>query len=148
MRKRRLPRHRSRRECHPQEGMLLRSDGSRHDWLHGSWPCLTLMGAVDDATDGVPHAIFRYQEDAQGYFHLLHEILIATVYLWCCTMMVMAYFSVPKGSWSQRKNVLRGRGNRTGLAGQWSNWSLVPFDRAHPKQKEASRVLWDFLPRN
>jgi len=34
-RKRRPPKHRSRRERYPQEGMLLQTDGSRHDWLEG-----------------------------------------------------------------------------------------------------------------
>ena len=37
-RKRRLPKHRSRRERYPQEGMLLQADGSCHDWLEGRGP--------------------------------------------------------------------------------------------------------------
>jgi transposase len=32
-RKRRPPKHRSRRERYPREGMLLQTDGSDHDWL-------------------------------------------------------------------------------------------------------------------
>lgn len=47
----------------------------------------------------------------------------------------------------QRNEVIFEEGNQTGLAGQWSNWALLPFHRSHPKQKEANRVLWDFLPR-
>jgi len=31
-RKRRAPQYRSRRERYPQAGMLLQTDGSRHDW--------------------------------------------------------------------------------------------------------------------
>ena len=72
-RKRRPPKHRSRRERYPQEGMLLQTDGSRHDWLEGRGPWLSLIGAIDDATGRVPHALFRYQEDAQGYFLLLRQ---------------------------------------------------------------------------
>jgi transposase len=49
-RKRRLPKHRSRRERYPQEGMLLQIDGSPHDWLEGRGSLLTLIGAIDDAT--------------------------------------------------------------------------------------------------
>src|SRR3990170_346721 len=49
-RRRRPPKHRSRRERYPQEGMLLQVDGSRHDWLQGRGPYLTLVGAIDDAT--------------------------------------------------------------------------------------------------
>jgi hypothetical protein len=48
--KRRSPKHRSRRERYPEEGMLLQTDASRHDWLEGRGPYLTLIGAVDDAT--------------------------------------------------------------------------------------------------
>lgn len=74
-RKRRPPQHRCRRERYPQEGMLLQVDGSRHDWLQGRGPYLTLVGAIDDATGTVPYALFREQEDAQGYFLLLREII-------------------------------------------------------------------------
>lgn len=74
-RKRRAPRHRSRRERYPQEGMLLQIDGSRHDWLEGRGPYVTLIGAIDDATGKVPFALFREQEDAQGYFLLFAQIV-------------------------------------------------------------------------
>ena len=74
-RRRRAPKHRSRRERMPQEGMLLQIDGSRHDWLQGRGPYLTLIGAIDDATGTAPHALFRQQEDAQGYFLLLEHIV-------------------------------------------------------------------------
>ena len=74
-RRRRRPQQRCRRERYPQEGMLLQVDGSRHDWLEGRGPYLTLVGAIDDATGTVPHALFREQEDAQGYFLLLREII-------------------------------------------------------------------------
>jgi transposase len=74
-RKRRGPKHRSRRERYPQEGMLLQIDGSRHRWLGEDGPYLTLLGAIDDATGNVPAAHFRDQEDAQGYFLLLEQVV-------------------------------------------------------------------------
>ena len=49
-RRRRASKRYSRRERYPQEGMLLQIDGSRHDWLQGRGPYLTLVGAADDAT--------------------------------------------------------------------------------------------------
>ena len=55
--------------------MLLQIDGSRHDWLEGRGPRLTLIGAVDDATGTVPFALFREQEDAHGYLLMLKEII-------------------------------------------------------------------------
>jgi len=73
--RRRPPKHRSRRERFPQEGMLLQVDGSRHDWLQGRGPYLTLVGAIDDATGTVPYGLFREQEDTQGYLLLLREII-------------------------------------------------------------------------
>ncbi len=74
-RKRRPPRHRSRRERFPREGMLVQIDGSLHDWLEGRGPYLTLLGAIDDATGKVLYALFREQEDATGYFQLLHKVV-------------------------------------------------------------------------
>ncbi len=74
-RRRRPPQHRCRRERYPQEGMLLQIDGSCHDWLEGRGSYLTLVAAIDDAIGTVPYALFRQQEDAQGYFLLLREII-------------------------------------------------------------------------
>lgn len=73
--KRRPPKHRSRRERYSQRGMLLQIDGSDHDWLEGRGPRLSLVGAIDDATGEVPYALFRGEEDAQGYFLLLRHIV-------------------------------------------------------------------------
>jgi transposase len=68
----RRARHRyRRRERMARAGMLLQVDGSRHDWLQGRGPWLTLVGGIDDATGGVTGARFGVQEDAAGYFALL-----------------------------------------------------------------------------
>ena len=56
-------------------GSVLQIDGSRHDWLQGRGPYLTLIGAVDDATGTVPFALFRQQEDAHGYMLMLKDII-------------------------------------------------------------------------
>ncbi len=74
-RRRRPPKHRSRRERYPREGMLLQIDGSRDDWLEARGPYLSLIGAIDDATGKVPYALFRDEEDAQGYTFLLWHIV-------------------------------------------------------------------------
>jgi transposase len=73
VRTRRRGAHRSRRERMPRAGMLLQVDGSRHDWLEGRGPMLTLIGAVDDATGVVTGAVFRDHEDAAGYFAVLTQ---------------------------------------------------------------------------
>jgi transposase len=72
---RRRRRHRLRRERYAQEGMLLQIDGSRHDWLQARGPRMTLLAGVDDATGKILGAVFRQQEDAQGYFLLLEQIV-------------------------------------------------------------------------
>jgi transposase len=74
-RKRRPPKHRKRRERYPQEGMLVQIDGSRHDWLEGRGPWMSLIGAIDDATGKVFYALFREQEDAVGYFQLIQRVV-------------------------------------------------------------------------
>lgn len=72
--KRRAPKHRSRRERRSCEGAMLQLDGSSHDWLEGRGPKMCLVGAIDDATGKVPGATFREHEDAHGYFLLMRQI--------------------------------------------------------------------------
>jgi transposase len=72
--RRKAPKHRSRRPRYPQEGMLLQIDGSPHDWLEGRGPKFCLLGAIDDATGKVPYVCFQEQEDSRGYFLMLKEI--------------------------------------------------------------------------
>lgn len=74
-RPRRRRRFRRRRERMPQAGLLLQWDGSQHDWLQGRGPRLVLHGAIDDATNEVPAALFRAQEDAHGYLVVLRELI-------------------------------------------------------------------------
>jgi transposase len=74
VRRRRARGHRTRRERMTSAGLLLQVDGSRHDWLEGRGPMLTLVGGIDDATGIVTGAVFREQEDAAGYL----EVLIQT----------------------------------------------------------------------
>jgi transposase len=69
--------HRHRRQRMPQEGMLLQIDGSYHQWLGEDGPWLTLLLAIDDATGTVPFALFREQEDSEGYFMLMRGVIQA-----------------------------------------------------------------------
>jgi len=72
---RRRRRHRRRRERYPQEGMLVQIDGSLHHWLQKRGPRMSLLVGIDDATGKLLGGIFRPQEDAQGYFLLLRQIV-------------------------------------------------------------------------
>jgi transposase len=71
----RPPRHRRRRDRRPQEGMLLQTDGSHHRWFGPDLPECTLLALIDDATGTIPAAVFREQEDTQGYFLLLRQLV-------------------------------------------------------------------------
>jgi len=173
-RKRRAPKHRSRRERYPQEGMLLQIDGSRHDWLEGRGSYLTLIGAIDDATGKVPYALFREQEDAQGYFLMLRQIVDS-----CGIPMALYHdrhgiFERPKSEPESLEEQLEGKrkptqfGRLTKELGITSIPSYSPQARGRIERlwdtfqdrlaselrlagastlEEANRVLWDFLPR-
>jgi transposase len=73
-RRRRAARYRSRRERMAQEGLMVQVDGSRHDWLEGRGPWLTLVGGIDDATGKIVGAVFREAEDGVGYLMVLRDI--------------------------------------------------------------------------
>jgi transposase len=73
-RRRRRPRHRSRRPRRAQAGLLLQLDGSPFAWFGPAQPSCSLLGAIDDATGAVLAATFRAQEDAAGYLTLLHTL--------------------------------------------------------------------------
>ena len=173
-RRRRASKRYSRRERYPQEGMLLQIDGSRHDWLEGRGPYLTLVGAVDDATGKVSFALFREQEDAHGYLLMLREII--------------DHHGVPLALYSDRHGIfqrspkepesldeqLRGRRDPTqfGRALQELDIRLIMAHTPQAKGRierawgtfqdrlvselrltgastieQANKVLWDFIPR-
>lgn len=74
-RKRRAPKHRSRRTRMPQAGLLVQWDASTHRWLGDLTAHFTLVGAIDDATGEVLALTFRSHEDAHGYLLVLRTIL-------------------------------------------------------------------------
>lgn len=73
VRKKRRPKHRTRRERKAQEGMMLQTDGSNHDWLEGRGPRLTFLGLIDDATNEVLAGFFNEEETTRGYLRLFYE---------------------------------------------------------------------------
>ena len=74
-RRRRLPKHRVRRQRMPREGMLIQMDGSYHRWLGEDGPQFTLLFAVDDATGAVVNALFCSREDTHSYFLLVQGLV-------------------------------------------------------------------------
>lgn len=76
--KRRPRKYRSRRPPRPRFGMMALTDASRHDWLEGRGPTLTLMGFQDDATGQILAAHFQLEaENTVGYLRALHAMITA-----------------------------------------------------------------------
>jgi transposase len=173
-RKRRPPKHRSRRERYPKEGMLLQTDGSHHDWLEGRGPYLTLVGAIDDATGKVPYALFRYQEDAQGYFLLLHQIVAKHGVPLVLYHDAHGIFERSKREPESLEEQLQGRRKPTQFGRLMEELGITSITSRSPQARgrierlwgtfqdrlvselrlagaktlgEANRLLWDFLPR-
>jgi len=73
-RRRRPPKHRSRRPRRPEIGLLMQWDGSPHPWFGPPRPPCSLVHAADDASGTVLGALFRPQEDAIGYLMLLDMV--------------------------------------------------------------------------
>src|SRR5947209_5218487 len=73
-RRRRAPKHRSRRDRAPALGQLAQLDGSPCAWFEERGPVSTLHGVIDDATS-LPLALgFRPTEDLHGYFTVLRQV--------------------------------------------------------------------------
>jgi transposase len=74
--KRRPRQYRSRRPPRPRFGMMALTDASRHDWLQGRGPTLTLIGFQDDATGQILAAHFQLEaENTVGYLRALHAMI-------------------------------------------------------------------------
>ena len=73
---RRARQYRARRLRRPRFGMMVLTDASRHDWLEGRGPELTLIGFQDDATSQILSAHFQLEaENTLGYFRALHAMV-------------------------------------------------------------------------
>lgn len=76
--KRRPRQYRARRPPRPRFGMMALTDASRHDWLQGRGPLLTLVGFQDDATSQILAAHFQLEpENTLGYLRALHAMISA-----------------------------------------------------------------------
>ncbi len=76
--KRRPRQYRSRRPARPRFGMMALTDASRHDWLEGRGPTLTLLGFQDDATGQILAAHFQLEaENTLGYLRALDAMIAA-----------------------------------------------------------------------
>ena len=75
-RSRRQRKYRCRRERRAAAGMLLQIDASPHDWLEGRGSYLTLVGAIDDATNRA-WVRFSEAETTWAYLGLMREVALS-----------------------------------------------------------------------
>lgn len=72
--KRRPPKAHRSRDRRAREGELLQLDGSPHHWLEDRAKPFSLLAAIDDATGKIAAAVFRPEEDTEGYFQLTEQM--------------------------------------------------------------------------
>jgi transposase len=72
-RRRRAPKHRSRRPRVPAVGQLVQLDASTFDWFEARGPRATLHGAIDDASSRPLALWFQPHEDLHGYLAVLEQ---------------------------------------------------------------------------
>lgn len=158
-RKRRALAHRSRRERRLMAGMMLQANGNDHDWLEGRGPRLCLLAYIDYATNEVPDAIFREQEDSAGYILALdadrHKIFqaeqgptleqqsagkeLVSQFGWVLDELQVAY--IPAYSAQAKGRVER-------LFETFQDRLVKELRKASAcTTEDANRVLADFLPR-
>ncbi len=141
-RKRRPPRHRSRRERYPQEGMLLQTDGSPHDWLEGRGPELCLIGAIDDATSKVPYALFQEQETSEGYMRMLQEIILRYGIPGALYHDRHSIFEVPEDKGPTIEEQLEGKEPLTQLGRLLEELGITSISANSPQAKGRIERLW------
>lgn len=144
-RRRRPPRHRSRRERKPQAGMMILWDGSRHDWLEGRGPMLTLMGAIDDATsEFLPGAHFVDQECAAGYLRVLDAIVRDKGVPWSSYGDRHGTLRRNDDHWTVEEE-LRGEQDPTQVGRALQELGIERIDALSPQAKGRVERLWGTL---
>lgn len=141
-RKRRAPLHRSRRERYPREGMLLQTDGSPHDWLEGRGPRLCLIGAIDDATNRVPYALFSEQETTEAYMLMLQEIVSREGIPLALYHDRHSIFEVSEGAVPTVKEQLSGKDPRTQFGRLLEELGVESIVAHSPQAKGRIERLW------
>jgi len=134
--------HRIRRERCPREGMLLQIDGSPHDWLQGRGPRLCLIGAIDDATNRVPYALFQEHETTEGYMRMLEEIVSRDGIPAALYHDRHSIFRQNKGVLPTLDQQLRGEESRTQLGRLMDELGIESIAANSPQAKGRIERLW------
>jgi transposase len=142
-RKRRAPKHRSRRQRYPKSGMLLQTDGSPHDWLEGRGPKLCLIGAIDDATSEVVYAYFQSQENTAGYIRMLRAVVCSHGIPLALYHDRHSIFEVLKGKTPTLEEELAGKRPKTQLSRILEELGINSISAHSPQAKGRVERLWE-----
>jgi transposase len=140
--KRRPPKYRSRRERRAQEGMMVLTDASRHDWLEGRGPLLTMIGWIDDANGKVPSARFQLEhEDSVGYLRTLRQLVEARGIPWAVYRDRHGAFQRNDDHWSIQEQ-LAGRQLPTQVGRALEELGIESIAARSPQAKGRIERLW------
>ena len=95
---------------------------------------------IDDATGKVPYALFRHEEDAQGYFLLLRQIVASQG-------VPMALYHDGHGILERSKRAPESLEEQLEGRRRPTQFGRLMEELGITSMKEANRVSWDFLPR-
>jgi transposase len=144
VRRRRAPKHRTRRlrEAHP--GSLVLLDGSEFRWLGEAQPILTLLGAVEDATGEILVLHLRPHEDLHGYTELLRRL--ALTHGLPCNLYGdrLAVFVRNDDHWSIEEQ-LAGEQHRTQFGQMLAELAIGYIPANSPQAKGRIERLWQTL---
>jgi transposase len=144
VRRRRAPKHRSRRLREAREGALALVDASEHLWFGEQGPRWNLLGMMDDATGKILALHFRAGEDLHGYTELLRRLV--TSHGLPCNLYGdrLGVFVRNDDHWSDAEQ-LAGQQSATEF-GQMLAELAIGFIAAHsPQAKGRIERLWETL---
>ena len=140
--KRKPAKYRSRRERRAQEGMMLQTDGSTHDWLEGRGPKLTMLGFIDDATGKVPVARFQSEaEDTVGYLRITRQVVEQVGIPLSIYRDQHGTFQRHDVHWSEQEQ-LAGSQAPTQLGRCWQELGITSIAARSPQAKGRVERLW------
>ena len=125
--------------------MLLQVDGSRHDWLEGRGPRLTLVGAIDDATGRLTGAVFREQEDTAGYLIVLRDTVRRHGMPLAVYRDRHTLFETPRGSLMTLEEQLADTRTPTQLGRAFAELGITSIAARSPQAKGRIERAWGTL---
>lgn len=128
-----------RRGCPDKSGIDGSPDSSG---LEGRGPYLSLIGAIDDATGKVPYALFREQEDTQGYFILLQRIVQSQGIPGALYHDGHSIFKVSERETESLAEQLEGRRWPTQFGRLMEELGIISISAASPQAKGRIERLW------